>query len=101
MSEKMYALLLRLYPCHFRNEYGAEALELFRDRLRDEQGFLPRLRLWFDVLMDVLLSLPGEYRRKQPAFTSAPIQIPSGIPCFQILESETPSPGMLMSGTII
>ena len=34
MSEKIYSLLLRLYPARFRQQYGAEALQLFRDRLR-------------------------------------------------------------------
>ena len=38
MSEKIYAWLLRLYPSHFRKTYGEEALQLFRDRARDENG---------------------------------------------------------------
>ena len=45
MSEKIYACLLRLYPARFRQQYGAEALQLFQDRLRDERGLLPKLRL--------------------------------------------------------
>ena len=42
MSEKIYALLLRLYPAHFLKNYGDEALQLFRDRSRDERGTLKR-----------------------------------------------------------
>jgi hypothetical protein len=38
MSEKIYALLVRLYPSHFREAYGEAALQLFRDRARDEKG---------------------------------------------------------------
>jgi hypothetical protein len=41
MSEKLYALLLRLYPSRFRRAYGDEAQQLVRDRLRDESGFFP------------------------------------------------------------
>ncbi len=63
MSEKLYALFLRLYPAHFREEYGDEALQLFRDRAREERGFLPLLRLWFDLLFDLTVSLPREYLR--------------------------------------
>ena len=61
MSEKIYAWLLRLYPARFRETYGDEALQLFRDRARDEKGFFPRLRLWLDLLMDVTISVPREY----------------------------------------
>jgi hypothetical protein len=32
MSEKDYAWLFRLYPAHFREQFGSEALLLFRDR---------------------------------------------------------------------
>jgi len=45
MSEKIYACLLRLFPSHFRETYGDEALQLFRDRAHDEKGFSPRVRL--------------------------------------------------------
>jgi hypothetical protein len=37
MSEKIYALLLRLYPARFRAKYADAAMELFRDRARDER----------------------------------------------------------------
>ena len=75
MSEKLYTLLLRLYPAAFRREYGDAALQLFRDRLRDERGFLPRLRLWLDLLVDLGLSLPPEYRRAPSALVPAPMPI--------------------------
>jgi hypothetical protein len=32
MSEKIFRLLLCLYPSHFRQQHGDEALQLFRDR---------------------------------------------------------------------
>ena len=66
MSEKLYALLFRLYPSQFRHAYREEAIQLFRDRSREEKGFLPTLRLWVDLLADLIVSLPKEYRRAGP-----------------------------------
>src|SRR5579863_6039595 len=62
MSEKIFALLLRLYPAGFRRRYGEEATRLLRDRLNDERGFARRLRLWFDLLVDCATGLPQAYR---------------------------------------
>ena len=69
MSEKIYTLLLGLYPRFFRETYGPDALQLLRDRLRGEPGFLPRLRLWADILIDLAASLPREHRAGRPAPT--------------------------------
>ena len=49
MSEKIYTRLLRLYPSSFRRRYEGEALQLIRDRFRDETGFLKRARLWWEI----------------------------------------------------
>ncbi len=53
MFERIYDLLLKLYPEHFRQTYGDEALRLVRDRARDEKGLLSGLRLWLDLLLDL------------------------------------------------
>ena len=37
MSEKIYTWLLRLFPSRFRNTYGEDALQLFRDRVRHRE----------------------------------------------------------------
>lgn len=102
MSEKLYALLLRLYPAHFRNEYGAEALQLFRDRARDEIGFFARLRLWFDLFFDFSISLPREYLQipAPRVLPSAPLRLP-GIPAFHVLQNEPIRPGALLSGGVL
>jgi len=60
MSEKIYAWLLQLYPSQFREAYGGEALQLFRDRVRDEKGFFSCLRLWLDLIVDLAIH-PREY----------------------------------------
>jgi putative ABC transport system permease protein len=55
-SERFYRRLLRLYPGDFRDEYGHEMTLLFRARATD--GLL---RLWFQVLGDLLFHAPREH----------------------------------------
>lgn len=69
MSEKIYAWLLKLYPTRFRDEYGASALQLFRDRFRAERGLFGRLRFWLDIIADLAVSLLRERWRRE-AFVS-------------------------------
>jgi hypothetical protein len=102
MSEKIYLLLLRLYPSQFRDAYGEEAVQLFRDRDRDEGGFLSKVRLWWDLLADVVVSLPREYRFVRPALA----RVAAGhrlvnAPFFDVLESSSPRPGALCSGALL
>ncbi|HEY1502043.1 MAG TPA: S41 family peptidase [Acidobacteriaceae bacterium] len=86
MSEKIYALLLRLYPARFRNRYGEESLQLFRDRLRDEPGFFAQLRLWFDLLTDTALALPRAHHMAPSAVAVANRAPLTGLPSFDILD---------------
>jgi Peptidase family S41 len=102
MSEKIYALLLRLYPAHFREAYGNEALQLLRDRARDERGFFQRLRFWTDLLADLIVSLPREYHNLRPARVAALTRHRlEGVPCFDVLEDISPRPGALLTGGIL
>jgi hypothetical protein len=99
MSERIYALLLRLYPSHFRASYGEAALQLFRDRARDEKGFFPTVRLWLDVLGDLAISVPREYRHVPQALLAASAsQRLDGAPSFFVLEEESPRPGAFFFG---
>jgi len=102
MSEKLYAWLLRLYPAHFREDYGEEALRLFRDRAIDERGFFPRLRLWLDLLFDFAISLPREYFHA-PAPRVAPLAPRRlyGFPALFVLEDASPRPGALAIGGLL
>jgi hypothetical protein len=68
MSEKLYSCLLRLYPAHFREAYGDEALQLFRDRAKHE----PVLRFWLDILTDLALSLPRQHLKPIPQRATVP-----------------------------
>jgi len=102
MSEKLYAWLLRLYPSHFREEYGEEALRLFRDRARDERGFFLRLRLWMDLFFDLTISVPREYLNvPAPRFVPSAPQRRNGIPTFYVLQNESPRPGALLFGGVV
>jgi hypothetical protein len=98
MSEKIYALLLRLFPSHFRKAYGEEALQLFRDRARNEKGFFPRLRLWFDLLADLAISVPREYCYAEPELIVVSAQRLGGTPLFYIVGDKSPHPGALFLG---
>jgi hypothetical protein len=98
MSEKIYAWLLRLYPSRFREEYGEAALELFRDRASDERRFFARLRLWLDLVSDLAVSIPREYRRAQPALAAAPADLR---PCFYFAANESPRAGALLIGALL
>jgi hypothetical protein len=44
MSEKIYSWLFKLYPARFRQDYGASAMQLFRDRLKAERSIFQRCR---------------------------------------------------------
>jgi len=90
MSERIYAWLLRFYPPSFRQVYGEEAMQLFRDRWRDERAPLARVRLWRDVLADVALSAPREWRYGSAAVVVAQGQLAwDGFPSFRVLDAET------------
>lgn len=95
MPEKLYRLLLKLYPEDFRRTYGDDALRLLQDRARDEKGFLSGLRLWLDLLLDVALSLPREYREAQASPTTT-AQTVSGDPSFRLLAGPSANPAVLL-----
>jgi Peptidase family S41/N-terminal domain of Peptidase_S41 in eukaryotic IRBP len=102
MSEKIYAWLLRLYPSHFREAYGDQAVQLFRDRARHEKGFLPGIRLWLDLLADLVISVPREYRYVAHAVVASSAPRPlDGLPSFYVLESESLCWGALFLGGVL
>ena len=101
MSEEIYALLLRLFPPHFRETYGEEALLLFRDRARDEKGRSSRAWLWFDLLADLTISVPREYFYAEPELLATSGQRFAGTPSFYFMGDESPRPGALLLGGML
>jgi hypothetical protein len=101
MSEKIYAFLLRLFPSQFRETYGEDALQLFRDRARDETGLSSRARLWFDLLADLVTSVPREYFYAEPELIAASGQRFGGTPFFYFLGDNAPRPGALLLGAVL
>jgi len=101
MSEKIFACLLWLYPARFRRRYQAEALQLLQDRLRDERGYLKRLRLWIDLLADFASGLPQAYRNTYATgATTGAWQTATGLPAFRTLEEEPLRPASVVMGGI-
>lgn len=62
MSEKIYRVLLYLYPTDFRRTYGDDMLQLFRDLCRDakSEGNPHLITVWKRVLPDVITSIVRE-----------------------------------------
>jgi putative ABC transport system permease protein len=61
-GEQLYGWLLRLYPRSFREEYGADLLDFYRDRFRaavQERARIP-LRFWLRVYADLFTSAIAE-----------------------------------------
>src|SRR5580692_1871560 len=102
MSEKVFRLLLHLYPPRFRDEYGDEALQLFRDRSLDETGAWPSVRLWLDLLADLVISLPREYRYTRPEVAGASVKARlDGTPTFFVFDTASPGRGPLLLGGLL
>lgn len=100
MSERIYRLLLHLYPSQFRQSYGDEAFQLFRDRLRDERGFLRRSRLWFELVID-LAALHARGYYETVAVRAAATEHGSGVPSFASVEEQALEFRFLLWGGVV
>lgn len=66
ISERVYAILLYLYPPNHRKEYKDLMIQLFRDMETDASMNFDRNRLillWEQIIGDLLISLVQEYSR--------------------------------------
>jgi hypothetical protein len=61
LSERVYRALLLAYPTSFRQEYGAQMAQLFRDACRNTQRQRGMLALWLATLEDLATSIPIEW----------------------------------------
>lgn len=64
-----YALLLRLYPRHFRQEYGPDMTLLFSNQLNDETAS----RIWGRALVDLAISVPTRHLEAHMNRSPSPI----------------------------
>ena len=103
MSEKIYACLLRLFPSAFRRHYEKEALRLLRDRLENERGFYRRLRLGFDLIMDMIGALPQAYRNCYAEVAAVGSLTPQfdGVPSFRVLQKEPVRRGVIVVACVL
>lgn len=56
VSERVYRVLLAAYPKEFRDAYGSQMVQTFRDLCREERrrgGMLGLVRLWVRVALDL------------------------------------------------
>ncbi len=66
-SDRLYRLLLALYPADHRHEYGPHMAQVFRDVCHDayaQQGTCGVLGAWLPVLFDLAITALEEHRRK-------------------------------------
>ena len=64
LAERLYHLLLFVYPATHRREYGPLMVQLFRDLCRDsyrQKGFVGLVRLWSHVLADTVVAATVEH----------------------------------------
>lgn len=61
LSEKVYRVLVKAYPAHYRARYAEPMQQLFRDGLRDAHTFAERAALWMRTLADWAVSVPARY----------------------------------------
>ena len=63
-SHRLYALLLAAYPSTFRQEYGEQMAQVFRDRCRElsrQPHGVGLLRLWKETLLDLVQTATTEH----------------------------------------
>jgi hypothetical protein len=77
------------------------AIQLFRDRSREERGLLPAMRLWADLLADLIVSLPREYRYSRTLAGESSPQHLEGVPSFYVLEDGSPRVGAFLLGGVL
>ena len=63
MGERLYRLLLRLYPRAFRDRYGDQMVAVFREERAAAHGILAGARFWVRMVTDLGAAVPEAHRR--------------------------------------
>ena len=95
MFECLCTLLLRLYPAEFRRTYGREAVQLMRDRARDERGAFLRARLLMDLAIDLFATSLRGWQAGRPSLVRI-----DGAPRFDIIDVHGLRPEALAAGIL-
>src|ERR671935_728941 len=68
-GERLYQLLLRLFPRHFRDRFGVQLLDLFRDKHRaaSQRGHSALFTFWVRIAADAFGSALSERLTRRPA----------------------------------
>jgi hypothetical protein len=61
LSERIYLLLLKIYPNSYRREYEAPMLQHFRDQLGSASSAKERLRFWLRIITDLARTIPARH----------------------------------------
>jgi retinol-binding protein 3 len=102
MSEQIYALLLRIFIPRFQRMHGEEAIQLFRDRSRDEQGFTAKLRLWLDLLADLAVSVTRDHQfAHRQLMGGIAARHLDGMLSFSVVKSQPPCAVALLLGGLV
>jgi predicted permease len=67
LAERVYSSLMRLYPREFRERYGEDMLDYFRDRLADQRARGNVVRFWSRVVFDLGTTAVREHLTQRPA----------------------------------
>lgn len=100
MYSCILGLLLRLYPSAFREQYRQEASRLYSDLIHDEVGSLSRIRLFFDLIVDVFRGLPQAHRNSYET-TASTSGVSNGALLFSLIEPEPIRPLSLFAGNTL
>jgi len=62
-AERLFRRLLKLFPAHFRGDFGDEMADVFREQHRDalRGGPMALVRLWCDTLRGIVTTAPREH----------------------------------------
>ena len=73
VSERVYRALLVAYPRDFRQEYGEQMIQFFRDRMRLDGGGLRGLLIWMQLVPDLAASALRERTAAAAAADGRPV----------------------------
>ena len=64
LSQKLYRLMLWIYPASHRREYGELMVQLFRDRMKYHGRGMSFFQVWIETIFDLVPSAYREYRNE-------------------------------------